>query len=327
MGMTELAEALYYSLPDKYRAAVNQEAEHARVPTPEILVFQSVVVYLVAMPVILYFLKLSLIVSAAIFIGAIPVAFFLPYLILSSRAEKRKEKIEQVLPDALLLMSSNLRSGLTIDKAFMLSARDEFGPLAEEIRLAASDMFSGVPPKEAFESLQERTNSELFEETLRLIINGIKSGGDITQLLDSSAKDIRETLDMRKEAASNVATYSVLIAMAAVVGAPFLFAVSNFLVTTLTDLFSNVAIDVSQLPDTGPLSFSKPSLDPAFFHDFALAAITIVNGFAALIMAEIKHGTYKKGLKFVPVFIGLGIAVFFFADWAVQQVMGGITTG
>jgi len=128
--------------------------------------------------------------------------------------------MENVLPDALLLVSANLKSGLSIEKAFLLSARDEFGPLAEELRQSAMEMFGGKPVDDALLEMEDRIKSELFKETLKLLVDGIESGGNTAELLESSADDIRASLELQEEISSNIRMYTIFILMAAMIGAP-----------------------------------------------------------------------------------------------------------
>ena len=55
--------------------------------------------------------------------------YFRKILIISARVKK----VEAIFPDFLQLMASNLRAGMTIDRAILTSSRPEFAPLDEEI--------------------------------------------------------------------------------------------------------------------------------------------------------------------------------------------------
>ena len=55
------------------------------------------------------------------------------YTWLALSVEAKAKFMEKVLPDALQLMSSNLRAGMTPERALLLAARPEFGPLSDEI--------------------------------------------------------------------------------------------------------------------------------------------------------------------------------------------------
>ena len=58
--------------------------------------------------------------------------------------EKRKNFVESVLPDALELMSANIKAGFIPSQALLLSARPEFGPLSDAIKKAGNQILTGL---------------------------------------------------------------------------------------------------------------------------------------------------------------------------------------
>ncbi|MDY6766184.1 MAG: type II secretion system F family protein [Candidatus Nanohaloarchaea archaeon] len=307
-------------LPQRYLDAVDQQAEYARIAgyrdiTSSILVGGTVVVVLATV-----FAPFPPVLRAVAGVTGIGIVAALPYLVFSILAERRRRTIEQVLPDALLLISANIESGLTIDKAFLVSARDEFGPLADDIRLTAMRMYGGMPVEDALEQLAESTNSELFEETLKLLVDGISSGGEVSSLLESSADDIRTSLQLREEIATNVRMYSMFIMIAAVVGAPLLFGVSTYLTETTAQLWATA--DVGSVPSQGFITLQEPNIDVGFFRVFAVVAITISNVFAALLISEIKNGTVKDGVKKIPVLVTVAILAYYGSLQLVAAILG-----
>lgn len=312
----------YTLLPDRYTDLLEREAGYARlsgyVDTTVFLLGGYATVAFVA----LLFMEMPLLFRVIGFVAALPFGLVLPYAVFTVLAERRRKTIENVLPDALLLMSANIESGLTVDKAFLLAARDEFGPLADDIRLTAMKMFGGMPVEDALDELAASTNSELFAETLKLLIDGINSGGEVSSLLESSADDIRTSLQLRDEIYANVKMYSLFILIAAMLGAPLLFAVSTYLTETTSALWAGAS--VGDVPTRGPISFSAPTLNVGFFRTFAIAALIISNAFAALIISEIKDGNMKGGFKFVPIFVIVSVAVYFIVASAIRSAFGGI---
>ncbi|MCJ7478569.1 MAG: type II secretion system F family protein [Candidatus Nanohaloarchaeota archaeon QJJ-7] len=304
-----LLERLASILPQSYLDSIEKQAYYAHFPgyrdtTSLILVIGTLAILATA-----FLLPVSNAIRALVALGGFVIVAAFPYILFSLMAERRRRAIENVLPDALLLISANIESGLTVDKAFLVSARDEFGPLADDIRLTAMKMFGGMPVEEALDELAESTNSELFEETLKLLVDGISSGGEVSSLLESSANDIRTSLQLREEIATNVRMYSMFIMIAAVVGAPLLFGVSTYLTETTSQLWASA--DVGGVPSQGFVSLSEPEIDIEFFRQFAMAAIAITNIFAALLMSEIKRGSMKEGLKKVPLFVIVSLGIFY----------------
>lgn len=307
-------------LPERYLEVLEEQASYARFTGYRRLASASILGGVPLTVAVAFLLPFPLPVRAGAALLGSAGFFALPYLILSLIAERRRKAVEEVLPDALLLISANIESGLTIDKALLVSARDEFGPLADDIRLAAMKMYGGTPVEEALGDMAEATNSDLFEETLKLLIDGIESGGQVSSLLESSADDIRKSLQLRQEIATNVKMYSMFIMIAAVVGAPLLFGISTYLTETTTDLWEGA--EVEDVPSTGFSVMGTPNIDVEFFRVFALAALVISNIFAALLISEIKNGNMKEGVKRAPVFVAVSILIFYGSLELVVRFMG-----
>ena len=109
-------------------------------------------------------------------------------------ANKRVAVIEELLPDFLSIMSSNIRSGLTYDRALLLSARKEFGPLSKEVDRAAKEVISGKTLPDALMGMTTRVRSESFAKTMRLIVEGVRSGGKLADFAGGAAIDKSEIL-------------------------------------------------------------------------------------------------------------------------------------
>jgi len=310
-------EALYNLLPSFYKDRIEKEANYAKIENYETWVTNGIFLILpTLLALIIYFSPLQLVINipTGILAGLIG-GLGLPYLLISLRAERRKKKMEDVLADALRLVSSNVRSGHTIEKSFLLSARDEFGPLGEELRTTSMEMYGGVAVEKSLKNMESRIKSELFQETLKLLIDGIKAGGDKADLLESSAEDIRSSLEMRKEIKSSIRMYAIFIVMVAVLGAPILFAVSVHMADVTTDMWEDSDIDEMDMGGAGSelgfeMSFEPPNVDVEFFRLFAYMAILTTNTFAALIISEINNGNIKEGFKYAPIFCVVSIILF-----------------
>lgn len=318
--MRDLLERTAALLPDRYLEKIDEQARYARLSGYRDITAATILLGTVLVAVGTYFLPLPDVMKGVAGVTGFLIVLALPYLVFSILAERRRKMVEQVLPDALLLISANIESGLTVDKAFLVSARDEFGPLADDIRLTAMKMFGGKPVEDALNELSESTNSELFEETLKLLVDGINSGGEVSSLLESSAEDIRTSLQLREEIATNVRMYSMFIMIAAVIGAPLLFGVSTYLTETTSALWATA--DVGSVPSGGFVSLSQPEIDVGFFRVFAIAAIVISNVFASLLISEIKNGNLKEGVKRMPVFVTVSVLAFYASLQVITAVLG-----
>ncbi len=326
-----MIEAVYSLLPSFYKTPVEEEAHYAKIDNYETWVANGLfLTTLASISLSIYFLPLDLPLNAGIgLLAGIVGGLAIPYMLISLRAERRKKKMEDVLADALRLVSSNVRSGHTIEKSFLLSARDEFGPLGEELRTTAMEMYGGIAVEESLTNMESRIKSELFQETLKLLIDGIKAGGDKADLLESSAEDIRSSLEMREEIKSSIRMYVVFITMVAVAGAPILFAVSVHMADVTTDMWDDADLDEMDMGGAGSelgfeMSFEPPNVDVEFFRMFAYMAIITTNVFAALIISEINNGNVKQGFKYAPIFCIASVILFTAVSTGIGWALSGI---
>lgn len=243
-----------------------------------------------------------------------PVLYFIiPLVVFTVAAERRKSEIERMLPEALLLMSNNLESGASINQAFLESAREEFGPLKKEFEITARQISGGNSVEQAIRNLRDRVNSDIFQDTLRILTNTLESGGNTADLLESSAEDIRKSLELRDEINSSVQMYVIFIFIAAVIGAPFLFGITTYMAETTTQLWQQTDTRATNdFSGTGSsVSFQKPDINIQHLTIFSISVITITNFFSSLIISQIKNGNIKKGFKIIPVSVGLSVTIFY----------------
>ena len=322
MKRERVEKFVYNVLPQIYRDKVEEEAEYARVENIEATCFNilsSASLLLAFFLLLAPFEALTKVIIASV---TVPIIISLPYILVSLYANNRKNEVEKTLPVALNLISSNMKSGLTVDKAFLLSARDEFGPLADDLKHTAMEMFGGKPVGESLTELAESTNSELFRQTLTLLKDGIETGGKVSQLLESSAKDVQKSLRLREEIATNVKMYSMFILIASIIGAPILFSISVHLTEETSEMWSEGDIDFDDLPATrGGFTPEEPSFRPEFFSNFAIAAIAISNISAAFLISVIKKGNMKEGVKYAPVYAITAVAVYLISNQIIQMLL------
>lgn len=247
------------------------------------------------------------------------------YVLLGLVMDSRTRQIEQVLADALQLMSANVRAGMTLDRAIWLSARPEFGPLEDEIKLFGSEVLGGVSMTEALRNIKKRVNSNLLDRTLKLMEEGIKSGGEMAHLLDETAMDIRKIQTMRREIKSNVIMYSMFIMFASVLGAPLLFGVSVYFIEMIGGFYADRAADIpTEMSSSGMMKMTGPQVNPDDMTMFAIACIILTTIFGAMIIGLIQSGKEKRGLKYVPLLTGGALTVFFLVRFLISSLFGNI---
>lgn len=233
----------------------------------------------------------------------------------------RIKKLEEVFPDFLQLMSSNLRAGMTIDRAMMLSSRPEFAPLDDEILQTGKDITTGKSIEMSLLDMSKRINSEKINKTILLIISGIRAGGDLAVLLDETAVYMRERGFVEKKASSSVLMYVIFIFLAVSIFAPALFSLSTVLVEILEEILSGIPTD---LPTnvSAPFTLSKLNISITFIKYFSIAFMLTIDLLSSLVLGLVNKGDEKEGLKYFPAILVISVFIFFFARILIANFLG-----
>ena len=269
---------------------------------------------------LLDFTSLSVSVVIGLFAFAVFEVFMhvLPMMI----ADKRAKFTEEVLPDALRLISSNIRSGLTPDRALLLSARPEFGPLEKEIRTSAKLTLSGESIESAIQAISKRINSRTLKYCVDLLAEGIARGGNLPSLLDGLANDIRQTKILKKEVHAIVMMYAIFIFFAAGIGAPLLYGISSFLVKTMQEIGSKASIQQTLPGSMKFMTFQSIQLSPEFIIIYVSISLGVTSLFGGMLVGLIQEGSEKAGFKYIPVLLALSLSIFFLTRMMVERMLG-----
>ena len=256
----------------------------------------------------------------------LPAAFITSFLLIQALSElllsmssySRTKFIESILPEFLSLLSSNIKSGLTIDQAFLLSVRDEFGGFKEDISQASKDTLMGKSFSQAILSMNEKINSKLFSKTTNLLVEGINSGGNISSLLDNVVEDIRATSLIKREIKAGISMYTLIMVIAICIGAPALFSVAIYEVETLQSFMKIMPLNQG-LPSTMGLNLNIQSIDVDSIKIVIMLSLVVNNVFGALMIGLLDSGKAKEGVKLIPVLLLVSFSIYFGVNYLVNM--------
>ena len=252
------------------------------------------------------------------------IAIHISFLVfLDLRIFKRTKEIEEHLPDFLQLTSVNISAGLPVDRALWYSVRSKFGTLAREIEVIAKETVTGKDLDVALSEFASKYDSNALKETVNLINEGIRSGGELSELLNSISENIYETRLMKKEIAASVMTYAIFIGVGSVIAAPLLLALSTQLLHIVETITSDMAFD-SGAGGFQTFSFSTDGISIDDFRYFSVIMVSMTAFFSAAIVNVIRKGNIKDGFKLIPFFILVGLGVYFFSSLLFEMLLGGL---
>ena len=170
-------------------------------------------------------------------VGAV-LGILLPDLWVRQTRAMRKRKFQAQLIDALLILSSSLRAGLSLAQAFEQLESEMSPPASQEFGLMMKAHRLGRTLEEALQRLNERMPSEELDLMTTALVVARETGGDVTGIISQLIATIRE----RKKLNDKVATLTLQGRLQAYImsAVPLAF---FFLVRTFSPQYFNLLLE------------------------------------------------------------------------------------
>lgn len=246
------------------------------------------------------------------------------YAYLDIRIFNRTRKLEDILPEYLEVVSSNLKGGMSFEKSLWMGIKPKFGVLSNEIALAAKKVMTGHDVDIALTEFAQKYDSPMLKRSMNLIISQIQSGGQISMIIDRIVVDLKKTKLLKDEMSASVLTYMIFIGAIVVVISPVLYALS----WALLDVISNITQLLGQsLGDNTmglPFEFSSNPIDPdRFIFPFSYGAVGITAIGSSMIISIIEKGNIRGGIKYIPAFLVSSTGIYYIA-LQIMSVLSGL---
>jgi Flp pilus assembly protein TadB len=325
--MVHIPKLVAKVMPKSTSSGMNQQLIYAGIEMTSEEVVSITLVYSVVVAVVAYLVAIVLEVSQLITLIVVMVTFgavwIAPVILLSILTTRRAEAVEETLPDVLSMVAQNMKAGMTSYNALWSAARPEFGPLAIEIQDVAKATLTGIPLTDALVGMTHHVKSTKLPRSVRLIIQGMKSGGDLPAVLQAITMDMRREQNLKKQMAAETSAHAVFILFAIVFGAPLLFAVSYQFI----DIFSTMMdrLNISELGANSPQSMvtlSELAISPGFFQLYAIGILAISGLFGSLLIGILRTGSPVSGIPSIPALVIIPALIFFVMQWALGLFFG-----
>lgn len=113
--------------------------------------------------------------------------------------QRRREKFNAQLPEALATMSNALRAGFSIAQAFDSVVEQGEKPMSEEFAILQQQLRVGMSFESALESMSERVGSDDLTLVTTAILISRKTGGNVTEIFDKISETIRGRMKIERK--------------------------------------------------------------------------------------------------------------------------------
>jgi tight adherence protein B len=139
----------------------------------------------------------------------------LPYLVVLHRKNRRMQAFAESFPDALDLLVSALRAGLSFSAAMQMVAAESPEPIRGEFAVTVEEQALGLDFREALMHLLKRVDSIDLRFFVTAVILQRDTGGNLAEILENTARLIRDRFrvlgDVRTFTAQGKFTGTVLM--------------------------------------------------------------------------------------------------------------------
>ncbi|MCK9431146.1 MAG: type II secretion system F family protein [Candidatus Omnitrophica bacterium] len=141
-----------------------------------------------------YIILQSLVV--AIIGGLIGLA--IPNFILKMRYKNRIQKFNSQLLDAINMLSSCLKGGLSLLQGFEVLVEEMPAPMNQEIGLVVRENKMGIPLEESLVNLNKRMNIEELSLVINALLVSRETGGELTKVFSRLSVTIRDNRKLKE---------------------------------------------------------------------------------------------------------------------------------
>lgn len=232
-----------------------------------------------------------------------PLAIVFGWLFFSM--ERRVDAIEQDTPDFLRQIASLLRAGIGIETALEDVSKQGSGPLSDELKRAVIEIKIGSTFDDSLISMGERLQSKTLDRTFRMIIEGKRVGGSLSDVIETVAEDLRAVLALQRERKANVMMSVMFLVIAAIVAAPFALG--------MIMIYSGFI---------GTLGKPNPLAGAAYMS--ASGYIIIHSIIAGLLIGIVLYGSARKGVKYSLLLVPAAYGIFYVIATFGMLLIGGM---
>jgi tight adherence protein C len=123
---------------------------------------------------------------------SVALAWFGPFQLVRSRAQRRMDKLDGALPELIDLLIATIEAGLGFAGSLQLVADRFDGPLGQELRLTLREQNMGLSTDRALGNLLERCETPSMRAFVRAVSQGESLGVSIGAMMRNLATDTRK---------------------------------------------------------------------------------------------------------------------------------------
>lgn len=224
------------------------------------------------------------------------------------------DSIEKNFSDALKQMADTLKAGDTYESALREIVESDYGRLSEEMQLALRRLEDGENLETALSGFSDRIDSRLIKRTITIVLDSIKTGASLAEILDEIAEDVRDFQRLKEDRKANTTMQFLFMVASGGVIAPLIFGEINAVVNNFSKI-SAQALSPDQL-------IAATQTNNFIIMLIQLYLIVEVLG-SGTMMSLIREGKLNKSIIYIPLLLLLAFVMYYASAFVIKALLNG----
>ncbi len=261
-GITKPIESLISRLPQVkqlsfylYSANMNISAKQFLAIITSIALIVFVVSGVLLTTIVFMFFSEAPLLSKSLLILLVSLMFtfmtvIIGFLVPRRKAMTRGDEVSKELPFALRHMATELKSGLGLYRTIQTIALADYGALSEEFSRTINEIEEGTDTKLALRHLALRTQSKALRNALIHVIRALRTGGNLSIIMNDIADDVSFALRMKiKDFSQKMNFFATIFIYMAIVIPVFISILGGIRITPIQSgsVFESLPLDTPVL--------------------------------------------------------------------------------
>jgi archaeal flagellar protein FlaJ len=258
----------------------------------------SIIFSLIPSTTLYLFFPEFLILEIILFVAITDLMIGIPYL----NAVKRIQEIEEAFPNTLRQMADTLKSGGTYEYALREVASSNYGAIKKEFEKILRKLEEGENFEDSFKSISENVDSKIIQRTVTIIIDSVKAGAGLSEILEQIAEDLREMNRIARERKSRTMMQVLFMIAAGGIIAPMIF---GFVSTIVNVLIKSASGAVEQKA----IIIAEEALRTITFSIEIYILIQVIA--TSLMISLMRDGNINKSILYLPILLLIAFALYY----------------
>ncbi len=308
-------ETISWNLLEKYRRILKQAdmKVKAEIWIPVSIGLSIILGLIVALILFLMQTIVSPLMGIIVFIVVLDLSLGYPYL----KSKTRIDRIEEMLPDTLKQIADTLKAGGTYEFALREVASSQYGPISDEMNNVLRKLEEGENLENSLRTLAENVDSRIVKRSIEIIVDSIKAGAGLADVLESIADDARAMHQITRERKAQTLMQVMFLVLAGAVIAPAIIG----LVGTVVSLFIKSAVTGFM----GGVETIKSALDARDSLMLLMQGYIFIEVIATGVMVSLmRDGKMTKSILYIPVLLLIAYISYYASTIVSSGMIGGI---